>query len=371
MQPAKSYYESRLDLVPGDPYALMGLARIAMDEDRWEVAEEQLQKAISSDPSFGDAHRLMAEVHEHHNRMEKMKKSLDRAADCTRFRPAPDPWIDELQDLCYDPEQLLVLGAMALTDLDIETAVQKHFARALKIDPENPEVHLAMAKAWVMAGQWNRAYRYLLRTIELDSTSDQAYFHLGLILRKENKLKESEEMLLKALEYQPNNTNVLNNLGVILLEQGRYYEAINALNEALDIYPEHINARYNLGMSMWALGKSKEAVSQYRQVLEMKPDWRVAANALAWIYATDQDKNVRNGDEAIKWALVAVRGKEKIYPEYLDTLAAAHAEAGKYEKASQIARQALSLAREDGNKELADNIESRLQIYQSGRPFHD
>jgi tetratricopeptide (TPR) repeat protein len=222
-----------------------------------------------------------------------------------------------------------------------------------------------------MAGQWTRAYRYLLRTIELDSTSDQAYFHLGLILRKEKKLKESEEMLLKALEYQPNNTNVLNNLGVILLEQGRYNEAINALNEALDIYPEHINARYNLGMSLWALGKSKEAVSQYRQVLEMKPDWRVAANALAWIYATDQDKSVRNGDEAIKWAQVAVRGKKKIYPEYLDTLAAAFAEAGKYENASQIARRALSLAREYGNKELADNIESRLQLYQSGRPFHD
>ena len=226
MQEAKVYYERRLQLEPGDPYALMGLARIALDKGQWEIAEAHLQKAISSNPRFGDAHRLMAEVHEHFDRIEEMKKSLDRAAGCTRFRPAPDPWIDDLKDLCYDPEQLLVLGSMALTELDIETAVNKHFARALEIDPENPAVHLAMGKAWFMAGDWSRAHQYLMRTIELDPTSDQAYFQLGLILRNENKLGDAEAMMLKALAYQPNNANVLNNLGVIQLEQGRYPEAI-------------------------------------------------------------------------------------------------------------------------------------------------
>ena len=84
-----------------------------------------------SDPGFGDAHRLMAEVHEHFGRTDEVKRSLDRANDCTRFRPAPDPWIDSLEDLCYEPKYLLVLGSMALTESDIDTAVNKHFARAL------------------------------------------------------------------------------------------------------------------------------------------------------------------------------------------------------------------------------------------------
>jgi tetratricopeptide (TPR) repeat protein len=371
MQSAKTYYERRLALVPGDPYALMGLARIAMDQAQWDIAGEHLRKALSSDPRFGDAHRLMAEVHEHHDRTEEMKKSLDRAAKCTRFRPAPDPWVDDLENLCYDPEQLLVLGAMALTELDIETAVKKHFARALEIDPKNPEAHLAMGKAWFMAGEWSRAHQYLMRTIELDPTSDQAYFHLGLILRNQNKLRDAEAMLLKALEYQPNNANVLNNLGVILLEQGRYSEAIESLHEALEVYPEHINARYNLGMSLWASGNSKEAVSQYSQVLEMKPNWGVAANSLAWILATDRDQVVRNGDEAVRWAQVAVQGENERNPEYLDTLAAAYAEAAQYEKAVQVARQALSIAREGGAIDQIDSIEGRLRRYQSGRPFHD
>jgi HemY protein len=371
MQPAKSYYKRRLELEPGDPYALMGLARIAMDHARWDLAEQHLREAILSDPRFGDAHRLMAEVHEHHRRLEEMKRSLAQAAKCTRFRPAPDPWIDELEDLCYDPDQLLVLGSIALTELDIETAVKKHFARALEIAPQNAEAHLAMGKAWFMAGQWPRAHRYLVRTIKLDPTADEAYFHLGLILRNKNNLREAEAMLLKALEYQPNNTNVLNNLGVILLEQGRFSEAVASLHGALEIYPENINARYNLGMSLWASGNSKEAVSQYRRVLEVKPKWSVAANSLAWILATDPDHNVRNGDEAVRWAKVAVEEDQGRNPEYLDTLAAAYAESGRFQEALYTAEHALSRAQQAGDKELIQDIAKRRRLYQSGRAFRN
>jgi HemY protein len=371
MRQAKFYYEQRLALTPGDPYALMGLARIALDKGKWDVAEAQLQKAISSNPKFGDAHRLMAQIHEYHGRIDEMHKSLDMAADSTRFRPASDPWIDDLEDLCYDPEQLLVRGSMALTELDMETAIKKHIAKALEIDPENPEANLAMGKAWLMAGDWSRAYRYLMRTIELDPSSDQAYFQIGLILQNENKLAEAEAMMRKALEFQPNNANVQNNLGVILLEQQSFDEAIESFKVALEIYPEHINARYNLGMSLWASGNSKAAVTQYHKVLEMKPDWGAAANSLAWILATDPDEKVRHGDDALKWARIAVQGKYRNNPEYLDTLAAAYAETGQFEMAVDTVRRALIILRAVKDRASIETIESRLRLYESGSPFHE
>ena len=371
LQKAKVYYERRLALEPDDPYALMGLARMALDKGQWEIAEAQLQKAILSDPQFGDAHRLIAQVYEHHGRLEAMQRSLDRAADCIRFRPAQDPWIDDLKDLCYDPDQLLVLGSMALAVLDMETALKKYLARALEIEPESPAVHLALGKAWLMAGDWSRAHQYLKRAITLDPTSDQAYFQLGLILQNKKELPGAEAMMLKALSYQPDNANVLNNLGVIRLEQGRYAEASMSFEKALDIYPEHINARYNLGMSLWASGNSKAAVAQYRRVLEMKPDWRMAANTLAWVLATDMDQDVRNGDAAVNWAQAAVQGKHRNDPQYLDTLAAAYAETGQFDRAVRIIRQALSVAEDSGDKGLRESIAGRLRLYQSGKPFRE
>jgi HemY protein len=366
---AKTYYERRLNLSPGDPYALLGLGRISLERSEWETAQRCLERAVATDPNFGDAYRLVAAVHEHFGRLEEMKLALYRAAHCPPFRQAPDPWIDALSDLCYEPEQLLVLGSKALTRLDMDTALNKFYRRALEIDPYNPKVHLEMGKALLMVGQTEDARRFFQKTIELDPKSNEAYFQLGVILQIENKQEDATQMFLKALDLQADNPNVYNNLGVALLEQKKYREAIKYLNQALDIAPEHINARYNLGVCFWGLGRTRDAIEEYRHVLRLKPEWATAASSLAWILATDKNEENRNGEEAVRWALVACAGEGRNNPEYLDTLAAAYAEAGDFKKAVQAAEESLNLAQARGDTALSSNILQRLQMYRSAKPF--
>jgi len=367
---AKPQYLRRLDLEPRDPYAYLGLARIALKESKWERSQDYLEKAIDSNPNFGVAHRLLATVHEHFDRTIEKQKALDRAAKCTRFRPAPDPWIDALNDQCYDVEQLLVLGAKALTDLNIEKAFN-FFSRSKDLDSKNPKAHLALGRLFFIVSQTEKASEYFQKAIELDPRSDEAFFQLGVILKSDGKLKESEQMFLKALEFHPNNPNVYNNLGVTLLEQQKFGQAVKYLQKALENYPEHINARYNLAMSLWGLGKVPEAVGQYKQILEMKPDWATAANSLAWILATDKNEAIRNGKEAIGWALVACKGEGQENSEYLDTLAAAYAEAGRFEQAVRTAKESIELARSAKDENLALEVEHRLGLYRSKKAFHE
>jgi tetratricopeptide (TPR) repeat protein len=366
---AQAHYERRLDLLPGDPYALLGLARIALDASQWETAQAYLEKAIESDSKFGAAHRMLASVHEHFGRTGEMQEALDRAAQCTPFRPAPDPWIDALQDLCYDTEQLLVLGSKAVTSVEIETALEV-YRRAMELDPKNPKAYLAMGKLWVMLGQKTQAREFFEKTIDLDPKSELAYFQLGLILRSEHKLRQAEQMFLKALDLDPNNPKTYNNLGVCLLEQERFQQAVGCLNKALEVDPEHIEARYNLAMSLWGLGKTEEAIGQYYHVLQLKPKWAKAANSLAWILATDRNAGIRNGDEAVQWAMVACKGEGRKNPEYLDTLAAAYAEAGHFTKALETAQRSLMIAKTIGDTELFYEVRHRLQLYKRGKAFH-
>ena len=365
---AQIYYKRRLELLPGDPHALLGLARISIDATQWETAQVYLEEAIKANPEFGPAHRLMASVHDHFGRPDDMQQSLHIASQCIRFRPAPDPWIDALNDLCYDVEQLMVLGSKASIELDIKEA-SGFFGRARDLDPKNPQVHLALGRLCFMVGQREEAQRFFEKAIELDPRSDEAYFQLGVILRREGNLKEAEKMFLRSLDFHPDNPNVYNNLGVTLLEQQRFQEAAEALNKALEIYPEHINARYNLGLALWSLGKIEPAVQEYRNVLSIKPDWATAANSLAWILATDKRVEIRNGTEAILWAQVACQGAGRENPEYLDTLAAAYAEAGRFEEAIRTARESLTLARSTGDTDLAEELEKRLQLYEAKKPF--
>jgi tetratricopeptide (TPR) repeat protein len=149
-------------------------------------------------------------------------------------------------------------------------------------------------------------------------------------------------MFQKALAFHPNNANVHNNLGVTLLEMGDFKGAEKALQKALEIYPEHINARYNLGLALWSLGETERAIQEYRNIMKVKPNWAIVANSLAWVLATDQNPENRNGVEALKWAQVACEGEGGKNPEYLDTLAAAYAESGVSRKRSRPPERALN-----------------------------
>jgi len=124
-------------------------------------------------------------------------------------------------------------------------------------------------------------------------------------------------------------------------------------------------------MALWASGDSRADVKQYQHVLNMKPTWRVPANSLAWILATDRDESIRNGEKAITWARVACKGKGVYHPEFLDTLAAAFARAGRFKEAEQTALQAATLVRQSGHKGLAKKIEQRRIRCHSGSAFSE
>ena len=55
----------------------------------------------------------------------------------------------------------------------------------------------------------------------------------------------------------------------------------------------------------------------------------------------------------------------------LDMLAAAYAEAGRFNEADGAARKAVELATAAGQPDVARQIQERLKLYQAGRPYHE
>jgi len=58
-------------------------------------------------------------------------------------------------------------------------------------------------------------------------------------------------------------------------------------------------------------------------------------------------------------------------PAVMDTLAAAYANAGKFDQAVKTAEKAVELAKAAENQNLADDIQSRLDLYQAQRPYRE
>ena len=78
---------------------------------------------------------------------------------------------------------------------------------------------------------------------------------------------------------------------------------------------------------------------------------------------------MRDGEEAVKLATKACELTRYRNPAALDVPAAAYAAAGRYPEAVQWGQVALGIARAVANKELAQGIERRLELYRRQKPF--
>ncbi len=87
--------------------------------------------------------------------------------------------------------------------------------------------------------------------------------------------------------------------------------------------------------------------------------------------ATIDDVALRDGKRAVEVAEQICRTQGRPTPDNLDTLAAAYAEAGRFDDAVEAATKAFELATTGKNDELAARIRLRLELYRQRMPFHE
>ena len=130
--------------------------------------------------------------------------------------------------------------------------------------------------------------------------------------------------------------------------------------------PEVMN-QVGLAAQLETEGKIEEAIQQYRNALSMDSNNPVVLNNLAWLLATTDKLEFRNGEEAVQLATRAVELTDCRLPRFIGTLAAAHAKTGQFQQACEIALTARALALITNQKEIASNNEKLLSLYAAGR----
>lgn len=91
-------------------------------------------------------------------------------------------------------------------------------------------------------------------------------------------------------------------------------------------------------------GEFRDALRHFGRATELDPQYLWGPNDLAWLLATCPDKNIRNGRAAILHATAACEASGWSFWSFIDTLSAAHAEIGDFEKAKEYSKQALAVA---------------------------
>lgn len=113
-----------------------------------------------------------------------------------------------------------------------------------------------------------------------------------------------------------------------------------------------------------------EQIAAFREKLKREPDSTVALNNLAFLLATAPDPALRNGAEAITYSEKACALTGNTNLATLATLAAAYAEAGRFEEAVTTAEKTCQLAAASSNPALLQHNMELLEQYRRKQPFH-
>jgi tetratricopeptide (TPR) repeat protein len=193
----------------------------------------------------------------------------------------------------------------------------------------------------------------------------------ALSRRQTGYWQNSVTLFSHALAVTDNNARARSNLGIALAAEGKTKESMQQLLEALRLNPEHAVAHGAVGLCREQQGRFDEAIQEYETALRLKPDFPEALNNLAWLKATNPDPKYRDGTAAVELAERACRLTEQQEPLFIGTLAAAYAEAGRFEDAVETAERAKSLATAEGEKELAKKNQQLLELYRAAKPYHE
>ncbi len=241
------------------------------------------------------------------------------------------------------------------------------YNRAIEINPNMADVYNNRGLAWDIKGDYDRAIADYTKAIETNPRYSDPYNNRGLIWDIKGEPDRAMADYTKALEIYPYFATAYYNRGNVWYMRGDYDRAIADYDKALEIKPNFSTAYNNRGDAWGKKGDYAQAIADYDRALAINPRFVVAYNNKAWLLATCPDGEYRNGAKAVELALNAVELNPDVYQ--LDTLAAAYAEAGKFEDAIITQERVISLLNKEGDTEVLTESIERLRYYEAHKPW--
>jgi tetratricopeptide (TPR) repeat protein len=271
------------------------------------------------------------------------------------------------------------LARSILAQADMNAGRLNKAARELEVIlseiPRYPFSELLLATVRQQQGKMEEAIPHLLTINAPDFLAARnarlvlSYLHLG-------RLAEAEQVMAELLHSNGNDPAVLFMQAAVLRQGGSEQDALQlfrGLIERSGPPPLADNTTLNLETAeLYVLaGEPVKAVPFYLKSIELGPENVNALNNFAWLLATCPDPQLRNGAKAVELAKRACELSRWEVPVMIGTLAAAYAEAGKFDKAVKTAEKARDLARAQEAEDLAKRNEELLEIYRNGKAYRE
>lgn len=240
---------------------------------------------------------------------------------------------------------------------------------AVRLFPKLSPAFIVRGRLYDERGEHDKAIADFDRALQLNPYSVTAKFQRAIAYGEKHDSRRSLAENSEILRLVPGNAATHYNRGVDYAALGQFDKALADYNEAIRLQPQTGQNYYGRGQLFARQKKYAEAAADFATALRKGINDDKVLNSIAWTRATFPDVSLRNAKQAIQLATKACEKTNWQNSDYLDTLAAAYAEAGAFDLA--IKYQTQSLASKSMRLETLKGKEERLRLYQEHEPYRE
>jgi tetratricopeptide (TPR) repeat protein len=244
------------------------------------------------------------------------------------------------------------------------------FNEAIRLSPESAFNLMYRAEALTRAGNIERAEADLTPYIALRPKDADGYVHRGFLRMRRGENHRSTFDFDEAVRLKPDHPEAYRGRGAARGRMKEFDKAFADFAEALRLRPKATAVYMDRAAVHLKVPDAPKAIQDYTEVIQLDPDHHPAYHMRAWVRATNPDESARNGVLAVTDARKACDLTNWANPDYIDTLAAAEAECGRFAEAVRYETQALQNDAYAKGKQ-GDAARWRLKLYEEGKAFRE
>jgi tetratricopeptide (TPR) repeat protein len=242
---------------------------------------------------------------------------------------------------------------------------------AMNLSPQaNSIAHMNRGNVYLKMKDEDHALADYDAAIRDDPANAGAYVNRGDVLGRRQMPEKAIADYGTALRLNPNQAEAYHNRAVEYLKKGDVDAAIHDLNLAIELKPDLCESYLKRAGAYAKKGDIARQIADLETAANTETHCQeTALNSLAWLRATSPRAAVRDGRRAVELATKACERGQWSNPSYIDTLAAAYAEAGDFESAIKFEQMARAHLPSDWDSK--EGYEKRLRLFQAGHPYRE